>query len=109
MDGDEFTERNYTPGDGIRKPHEDIGSGRDVYLGEYEFELMEAGAVSVSNAFISEEAFKRLTNQDYYYTINVVSGRRAFQDNILGVGGSQGRIEKLGKVPIEITCDLIGK
>jgi hypothetical protein len=96
-------------GDGIPKPHEDTGGGRAVGLGTYWFERTEAGVVSVTNAAISDEAFKRLSDTNYYYTINIVSGRRVFKDNILDGGYAGGHISDVVKMPIEIKCDLIEK
>jgi hypothetical protein len=96
-------------GDGTPKDREDTGGGRAVALGTYWFETTEAGVVSVTNAVISSEAFKRLSDADYYYTINVFSGRRVFKDNILDGGFAEGHISDAPKEPIQITCDLIDK
>jgi hypothetical protein len=96
-------------GDGKSKPGEDTGGGRAVALGDYWFERTGAGFVSVTNAAISDEAFKRLSDTNYYYTINIFSGRRVFKDNILDGGYAVGQISDAVKAPIEIKCDLIEK
>jgi|GEM_PF-2492649 len=95
-------------GDGYSRPGEYTAPMRPVVLGgRYEFELDQPGVVSVDHATVSEEAFKRLTDTDYYYTINVYSGRRAFKDNVLDCGDAGGRISEATKKPIQITCDLL--
>jgi hypothetical protein len=99
----------YFDGDGTRKDHEDTAPFRAVVLGVYNFETTGAGGVSVSNAVISEEAFHRLSDSNYYYTVNVFSGRRAFKNNVLDCGDAEGQISNAVKSPIEITCDLIEK
>jgi hypothetical protein len=96
-------------GDGQSKPGEDTGAGRAVGLGDYSFERVGAGVISVTNALISKEAFQRLSDTNYYYTINVFSGRRVFTNNILDGGYAIGHISDAVKEPIQITCDLIFK
>jgi hypothetical protein len=95
-------------GDGHKKNNEKTAPERDVPLGVYEFERIGAGIVWVTNATISEEAFGRLTNLDYYFTVNVFSGRRVFKDNILDDGYAYGRISEAIKSPVRIDCDLLG-
>ena len=94
-------------GDGRKRNNEETAPERDVPLGSYEFERIGAGIVWVTNATVSEEAFGRLTNSDYYFTVNVVSGRRVFEDNILANGYACGRISEAIKSPVRIDCDLL--
>ena len=54
-------------GDGRKKNSENTAPERAVPLGFYEFERYGAGAVYVTNATISKEAYGRLTNSDYIY------------------------------------------
>ena len=93
-------------GDGIPKKNEYTAPNRPVVLGCYQFEVKEAGDVPVANAYISAEAAKRLTDSDYYVTINVFSGRRAFKDNVLDGGFAEMRISQATKGSIQINCDL---
>jgi hypothetical protein len=97
----------YFDGDGHSRHGEHTAPMRAVVLGSYDFELDEAGVISVDRATISKEAFKRLSDTDYYYTINVYSGRRAFKDNVLNGGYAGGHISEATKKPIEISCDLL--
>ena len=94
-------------GDGRSRSGEYTAPMRPVILGSYEFEIDKPGVITVDHASISQEAFSRLTEPDYYYTVNVYSGRRAFKDNVLGCGGAAGHISEAVKKPIEITCDLL--
>jgi hypothetical protein len=96
-------------GYGIPKPGENVGAGHGVDLGDYFFERTGAGVILVTNALISAEAFRRLSDTNYYYTINVFSGRRVFADNILDSGYAEGHISDVAKVPIYIKCSLLGK
>ena len=73
------------------------------------FEKNGEGDLFVTNASISAEAFGRLTNSDYYFTINVFSGRRVFKDNILDGGYAAGHMSEALKSPIQIKCDLLGQ
>jgi hypothetical protein len=81
---------------------------REVFLGKYDFELEKEGSVIIKNATISKEAYSRLKDKNYYYLINIYSGRRVFKNNILSGGYADGRLEDLqsGK-KIEITCGLL--
>jgi hypothetical protein len=93
-------------GDGIPREGEHTAPMRPVVLGCYQFEISEAGDVSIANAYISAEASKRLTDPDYYVTINVFSGRRAFKDNVLKDGFAVMHISQATKAPIQISCDV---
>jgi len=95
----------YFDGDGTPVPGVKTAPHRDVFLGTYEFELNESGTIQIEDATISAEAYSRLSDKDYHYTINVVSGRRSFENNVLDGGYAQGRHSELdaGK-PIKITC-----
>jgi len=77
-----------------------------VELGSYQFETMEAGIISVSDAVISEGAFQQLKDPNYIYTIYVFSGGRVFKRNVLGGGYMTGLIGEAVKAPIEISCNL---
>lgn len=83
---------------------------RDVYLGEYEFEIKEPGIVEINNAKISKEAYVNLTEKDYYYNVNVYSGRHVFKNNLL-VGDrcyANGQLSDIKRNNvIRIFCELI--
>ena len=100
----------YFDGDGMPFPEESNAPMRDVFLGKHEFELRESGELVVSDASISDEAYNHLSDKNYHYTINVVSGRRVFPNNVLAGGYAAGRLRDLDpKRPIEIKCDLLEK
>lgn len=96
-------------GYGTPKPGEDVGAGRGVDLGAYFFERTNAGVIFVTNVLISAEAFGRLSDTNYFYTINIFSGRRVFIDNILDGGYDIGRISDAVKGPVYIKCSLLKK
>jgi hypothetical protein len=78
-----------------------------IYLGTYEFERNGAGDILVTNASISQDASDRLTNSDYYFTVNVFSARHVFTNNILDGGYAVGRISEAAKSPIRLDCTLL--
>ena len=106
--GETVNGRIYFDGDGTSLPNEHTAPWRAVFLGYYEFELRGSGEVRISDAIIPQEAYGRLSDPNYYFTVNVTSGRRAFKDNILVGGVAFGRLTDLDtKKPIEIKCDLL--
>jgi hypothetical protein len=96
----------YFDGDGTPKEGEETAPFRAVFLGSYNFELKKPGLENVSEAKISNEAFARLSDRNYHYTINVFSGRHVFKNNILRDGVAVGRIGDATKSPIEVRCTL---
>lgn len=92
-------------GDGTPLPGVKAAPHRDVFLGTYEFEMNESGTILIENATISAEAYSRLSDKDFHFEINVVSGRRSFENNVLDGGYAQGRLRELvpGR-PIKISC-----
>ena len=98
----------YFDGDGTPLPNVKTAPHRDVILGSYEFELREPGELLVSDAAISQEAYGRLSDTNYHFSINVYSGRRAFRNNVLNGGYGDGRLSDLKpEKAIEIKCDLL--
>ena len=94
-------------GDGRKKHNEHTAPERDVPLGYYEFERKFDGVLYITNATIAKEAFERLTNPDYFFTVNVYSGRHVFENNILDDGYAEGHISDAVKSPVQIKCDLL--
>ena len=98
----------YFDGDGTPVPGVKTAPHRDVFLGKYEFELEEPGTILIEDATISVEAYSRLSDRDYHYTINVFSGRRSFNNNVLDGGYAQGKHSNLGaEKSIDIACTLL--
>jgi hypothetical protein len=98
----------YFDGDGRSKPGEETAPFREVYLGKHEVELRRPGRVRINDAKISAEAVGRLSDPNYHFTINTVSGRRAFKDNLLSNGTVLGRASDLNPAkPIVVACDLL--
>ena len=98
----------YFDGDGTPQPGVKTAPMRDVILGSFEFELEEPGTIKIDNAVISAEAYSRLSDENYYFFINVYSGRKSFKNNVLSGGYSDGRLKDLeaGK-NIKIHCALL--
>lgn len=59
----------------------------------------------VTDAKISKEAVGRLSDPNYHFFINVISGRRVFKDNVLDGGYADGRASDLNPAkPIVVRC-----
>ncbi|WP_367872555.1 hypothetical protein [Luteolibacter sp. Populi] len=95
-------------GDGTRLPGEKTAPHREVFLGTHDFELERSGTIRIKDATVSKEAYARLSDRNYHFTINVVSGRRSFGNNVLSGGFAMGKFEDLadGK-PVRIYCSLL--
>jgi len=95
-------------GDGEPIPGIKTAPHRNVILGTHNFELTEPGTIKIADAVISKEADMRLSDQNYYFTINVFSGRRVFTNNILDGGYADGRVLDLKENNIvKISCSLL--
>ena len=98
----------YFDGNGTPLPNVKTAPFRDVFLGNYEFEIEKEGIIRIHDATISKEAYSRLDDENYFYFLNVYSGRRVFKNNVLRGGYADGRFEdlKAGK-KIQISCGLL--
>jgi hypothetical protein len=94
-------------GDGIPRKDEYTAPNRPIVLGCYQFEITKPGEISITNAYISVEESKRLTDPDYYVGVSIFSGRRAFKDNVLSNGFAEMHISQTATGPVQITCDLL--
>lgn len=97
----------YFDGDGVSRPGENTAPFRAVYLGKHEVELRPPSRIRISDAKISKEAVGRLSDTNYYFTVNVVSGRRALKDGVLDCV-TLGRASDLSTTsPVVVRCDLL--
>jgi hypothetical protein len=81
---------------------------RNVVLGIHKFELSKPGTINIADAVISKEAYMRLTDQNYHFTINVFSGRKVFENNILDGGYADGRVLDFKENNlVKISCRLL--
>ena len=85
-----------------------IGPEEKLSLGKAEFELQQPGTVSIKNVILFKENVEALRNPDYEVLINVFSGRRSSDKNLLSCKPShlQGPISTFQKKSFSITCDL---
>jgi hypothetical protein len=85
-----------------------IGKGEELSLGIAEFELQQPGTVSFKNVIFLKENVEALRNPDYEVLINVFSGRRSSDKNLLSCepGHLQGPISTFQKKSFSVTCDL---
>jgi hypothetical protein len=86
---------------------DEIGAG-ELSLGIAEFELQQPGTVSFKNVIFLKENVEALRNPDYEVLINVFSGRRSSDQNLLSCEPDhlQGPISTFQKKSFSVTCDL---
>jgi hypothetical protein len=89
-------------GDGTPLNGEYTAPNRAVILGCYQFQTTQTEIVSVTKAYISAEAFKRLSDTDYYVTVNISSGQRAAKSNVFIGGFAVQRISQASRTPMQI-------
>lgn len=93
-------------GDGTSRPGEHTAPFRAVFLGCHDVELPHPGRVRIADAKISREAVGRLSDPNYHFFINCVSGRRVVRHNFL-MGYADGRANDLNVAkPIKVECGL---
>ncbi|HYM77376.1 MAG TPA: hypothetical protein VE377_15485 [Candidatus Dormibacteraeota bacterium] len=83
---------------------------RDVYLGSDE-KLVDGNVIArFDNDTVLLSDWNRLADKDYFVTINVVSARKAYQNNLLDCADpiSQ-RIQSFAGKTIQVKCRLIGE
>jgi hypothetical protein len=85
-----------------------IGPEGELSLGVAEFELQQPGTVNFKNVIFLKENVERLRNPDYEVLINVYSGRRSSDKNLLSCEPPllRGPISTFQKKSFSVTCDL---
>lgn len=97
----------YFDGDPLPGQGKDNSPFRGVFLGSDEM-LVDAENVATFNSTrISQGNWIRLSNKDYFVTINVVSARKASANNLLDCGVPEGRISTFAGRATEIPCRLL--
>jgi hypothetical protein len=76
------------------------------YLGSIRRETALGGTVAFKGIKFAQKRIQALTTPDYEILINVFSGRRSSQSNILSCGVVQERISTLQHKSISIECAL---
>jgi hypothetical protein len=80
---------------------------RDVYLGEGERLVDPTNVATFADTKISQSAWNRLDDKNYFVTINVVSARKHSKNNLLDCGVPIARISEFKDKPTEVHCSLI--
>jgi hypothetical protein len=82
---------------------------RDVFLGS-DSNLVDAhDTATFDRTRIPQSDWDRLSNKDYFVTINVVSARRASKNNLLHCGAPEDRISTFAGKATNVLCRLIGE
>lgn len=100
----------YFDGDALPGQAQDNAPFRDVFLGNDE-KLVDANLVArFENSRVPQSDWNRLSDENYFVTINIVSARKAVANNLLECADpiSQ-RIQSFAGKTVEVHCKLIGE
>jgi hypothetical protein len=92
------------PGQGKYNP-----PNRDVFLGNDEKLVDRNNVARFDDSTIPLSDWNRLSDKNYFVTINTVSARKAAKNNLLDCTDPINRIESLKDKTIEVQCSLIGE
>lgn len=83
---------------------------RDVYLGSDE-KLVAGNLVArFDNGTVLLSDWRRLSDKDYFVTINIVSARKAYPNNLLDCADPMSqRIQSFAGKTVQVKCRLIGE
>jgi len=97
----------YFDGDPLPGQGEYNAPFRDVYLGSDE-KLADVKNVAIFDSTkISQSHWNRLSDKNYFVTINVVSARKSSKNNLLDCGVPEDRISTFAGKSTEVSCQLI--
>ena len=82
---------------------------RDVVLASDEGLIDGNHVATFASTKISRSNWDRLSNKDYFVTINVVSARKASRDNLLLCSTPEDRISKFAGKTTEVPCGLMSE
>lgn len=82
-------------GDPTDKSLIDPSSGDKYVMGNKDFELVDERVLKVENVKIAKEVYDNLADKDYEINVNVFTGRRTFETNLISCGIIQDKISKL--------------
>ena len=93
------------PGQGEYEP-----PNRDVFLGNVEELIDQDNVATFDGVTVPLKDWNRLSDKNYFVTINVVSARKAAKDNLLECNDPMDRrINTFRDKTIEVECQLIGE
>jgi hypothetical protein len=96
-------------GDGEAERGKSTAPFRAVFLGNEQQIVMPGSAATFSGRRIAARAWKRLSDKNYYVTLNVGSARRAAKENILDCEVPEYRIEDIKGKIVNVHCSLMGE
>lgn len=71
------------------------GVGDKYLMANKDFELVDERVLKVENVKIAKEVYDNLADKDYEINVNVFTGRRTFETNLISCGIIQDKISKL--------------
>jgi len=99
----------YFDGDGKREPGIDTTPMRAVVLGSEERQVNANLIAEFKGSKVPSPVWRRLSDKNYFVTINTVSARKVVSDNILWCDDPIKRIETVRDKTLEVHCDLISE
>jgi hypothetical protein len=97
----------YFDGDGEPMSGERTAPFRAVFLGSEREEVNEKNVAEFKRKRVSAASWKRLSDKNYFVTINVFSARKATPNNILSCDSPTYRIDNIKGRTVEVPCGLL--
>ncbi len=82
---------------------------RGIVLGQGQKLVDAKGEATFDTTKISKSNWDRLSNKDYFVTINIVSARTTSKDNLLDCGAPENRISAFAGKTTNVSCSLISE
>ena len=100
----------YFDGDALPGQGKDNSPFRGVYLGSDEKLVDGNGLAKFNNSKVALSDWNKLSDKNYFVTINTVSARKADQNNLVECDDPiSRRVESFKDKTIEVRCRLIGE
>jgi len=99
----------YFDGDGEREPGTDTSPMRAVVLGSEERGVNADLVAEFKGVQAPSSAWKRLSDKNYFGTINTVAARKVVADNILWCDVPEKHIEEIKRKTLEVHCESISE
>ena len=107
--GESVTVAAYFDGDALPGQGKYNPPMRDVYLGMAERELDNKRLARFDGVKVPQSDWQRLSDKDYFVTVNTVTSRKVFANNLLDCAVPIVKISTLQGKTTEIKCKLIGE
>ncbi len=81
----------------------------EVELGDIKAEVAPGENAAFSRIQMKQDAFEQTDKKDLQILVNVFSGRKSSNDNLLNCGIYQGPLKSVQGCSVAVSCKLIGE